>query len=259
MAKIQLGYANHPRKEILSEIEWIARSGFDFIDLFLEPDEGAIEVIDTGKIREKLKSTGMHATGHLAWYLPIGSPLSQIRRAAVQTAKEYAEAYAEIGVSLMTIHSHWPPHLFTAEEGMNWQIESLQEIMEFTIPIGVKVMYEPVDGGYDSPENIRLILDRLPNLLFHLDIGHANLHGRKPDRMIRQFTDRLVHLHLHDNNGYADLHLPPGTGNINWSAVTKAIKEIDYQRTITIEVFSRDLDYILLAQRKVRGWLDLDK
>ena len=35
---IRLGFPNHPRRELSAEIAWIAESGFDFIDLFLEPD-----------------------------------------------------------------------------------------------------------------------------------------------------------------------------------------------------------------------------
>ena len=60
-----------------------------------------------------------------------------------------------------------------------------------------------------------------------------------------------MHIHLHDNDGQRDLHLPMGTGIIDWDALIKTLKRI-YDGTITLEVFSRDKDYVLLSQKKLK-------
>ena len=68
------------------------------------------------------------------------------------------------------------------------------------------------------------------------------------------FLKRSVHhVHLHDNDGRSDLHLPPGAGTIDWAAVVLALKDAGYDGTITLEVFSRDRDYVLLGKRKVEA------
>jgi sugar phosphate isomerase/epimerase len=69
--------------------------------------------------------------------------------------------------------------------------------------------------------------------------------------MIRRFPERLYHVHLHDNDGRSDLHLPPGAGNIDWPGVIQALVDVGYDRTITLEVFSRDREYVLQAKRKI--------
>jgi sugar phosphate isomerase/epimerase len=250
---VKLGFPNNPRRDIIAEIEWIGHNGFDFVDLFLEPDRAAVAAIDPTRVRGALKDAGLEAVGHLAYYLPIASPLPQMRQAAVATVLEYLAVLAEIGVPAATVHANWPPPMFSAKEGIAWQAESLHRILGATSHGSVRIMYEPVDTELDTPENLEAILAELPDLLCHLDLGHCNLSGRNPVAMIRRFGSRLYHLHLHDNDGRRDLHLPPGTGSIDWPAVVRALKEVGYDRTITLEVFSRDRDYVLLAKRKIEA------
>jgi sugar phosphate isomerase/epimerase len=251
---MRIGFANNPRREVLGEIEWIGRNGFDFVDLFLEPDRAAVETIEPARLREALDRLHLEAMGHLAYYLPIASPLPQLRKAAVDAAREYLEVFAGIGVPAVTVHSHWPPRMFSAKEGLGWQMESLRAILDTAKALDVRIMYEPLDTEHDAPEHIETILTELPELLLHLDLGHSNLFGRNPAAMIRRFAARLHHIHLHDNDGRSDQHLPPGAGNIDWRAVMRALREARYDRTITLEIFSRDRDYVLLAKEKVKAW-----
>ncbi|TFG97198.1 MAG: nitrile hydratase subunit beta, partial [Myxococcales bacterium] len=88
-----------------------------------------IECIAPAAIRKALDRRGLDRTGHLAYYLPIGSPLVQMREAAVATVAAYLEAFAVIGVQAVTVHANWPPSFFPVQAGVGWQIESLQAIL----------------------------------------------------------------------------------------------------------------------------------
>jgi sugar phosphate isomerase/epimerase len=248
---MKLGFPNNPRRDIITEIEWIGRNGFEFVDLFVEPDRAAVDAIDPVRVKDALQAARLSAVGHLAWYLPIASPLPRIREAAVAAALEYIAALAKIGVSAATVHANWPPPMFSAKEGIAWQAESLRAILAAAGNLQVRIMYEPVDTELDTPENLEAILAELPHLRCHLDLGHCNLFGRDPVAMIRRFGSRLYHVHVHDNDGRRDLHLPPGTGSIDWTAVVQALRQVGYDRTITLEVFSRDRNYVLLAKQKI--------
>jgi sugar phosphate isomerase/epimerase len=60
-------------------------------------------------------------------------------------------------------------------------------------------------------------------------------------------------VHVGDNNGQEDGHLPVGTGRVNDVAGgLAAIKASGYDRTITLEVFSSDRDYLAMSLKKVR-------
>jgi len=91
----------------------------------------------------------------------------------------------------------------------------------------------------------------LSGLYLTLDLGHANLFGKSIEEFIRKFHTKIRHVHLHDNDGRKDLHLPMGVGNINWEKILKTLKR-NYDGTITLEVFSKDRDYVVLSKEKLR-------
>ncbi len=118
-------------------------------------------------------------------------------------------------------------------------------------------MYEPGTSFSDTVENVSKVLRSVPKLLLNLDIGHVNLFGKNPVRFIKKFHKKIVHVHLHDNNGVADLHLPIGCGIINWKEVIRELKAY-YDGTITLEVFSRDREYVLISRKKLlKLWKEL--
>jgi len=244
---MKLGYPNHPRREILEEIDWIASAGFDFVDLFLEPDKGAAESVDATAVKNALKSHGLGCVGHLAWYLPIGSAMKQMRTAAVDAAKTYLDVFGRIGTPWVTVHASWPTSMFSAAEGIEWQSESLTLLEAAAREAGVGLMFEPVGSPHESREHLEILFARHPQVRFHLDVGHFNLNQRNPLEFARAFASRLVHVHLHDNDGSKDQHLPPGTGRIDWATFIPGLKSI-YDGTITLEVFVNERAYIKLAR-----------
>ncbi len=249
---MKIGCANHPRKKIIPEIKWIAENGFDFVDLFLEPDVCEPTKLNSSEIIKILKNTGLDTIGHTACYLPIGSPLKNLRGAAIESFIEYLDFFKKLDCKKVTIHANWPGGMFNDEDGLKYQIESLLKIIEYSEIIDITVMYEPINTQSDSVENVKKILKAVQNLAFHADIGHCNLHNRKPIEYIKHFKNKLEHIHLHDNNGWADLHLPMGTGNIDWDPLIKFLKSF-YDKTITLEIFSLDKDYILLSLNKLKN------
>ncbi len=248
---MKIGFPNHPRKNIIEEIEWIDKNGFDFVDLFLEEDQAVPEKIDTEKLKQLLKNYNLDIVGHTAWYLPIGSPIKSLREAAIKEAIRYFEVFNKLGVEFVTIHAHWPGIVFSPREGVDFQIESLSKLVKEAEKYDLKLMYEPTDTFNDNIENISVVLQEVPELFFHLDIGHANLFGRKPEEFIEKFYQKLKHVHLHDNFGNADLHLPIGCGAIDWEGALNVLKKY-YDGTITLEIFSRDKDYVLESREKLK-------
>lgn len=69
-----------------------------------------------------------------------------------------------------------------------------------------------------------------------LDLGHVGLVGDEAQDVIRALgSDRLGCLHIHDNNYQGDQHLIPGLGQMNWPAITDALREIGYRGEFTYE------------------------
>lgn len=68
------------------------------------------------------------------------------------------------------------------------------------------------------------------------DIGHANLVGYDQCEALRTVGKRLKSTHFADNHGVKDEHLLPFYGDIDWAAIMKTLKEIEYEGDVTYEV-----------------------
>jgi len=247
---MKIGFPNNPRRDLLKEIEWIGKNKFDFVDLFLEEDMAVPEKINIEKTKKLLKKYELGVVGHTACYLPIGSPIKSLREASVKEILRYFNVFQKLGVRFVTIHSNWPGGLFSEEEGIEFQAETLRKLVKEARKFDLKVMYEPINTYADNIKNISKILKKVPGLFLNLDIGHANLFGRKPSEFIKKFHDKIRHVHLHDNTMNQDLHLPMGCGSIEWRETLKVLKKY-YDGTITLEIFS-DRDFVLLTKEKLR-------
>ena len=78
-----IGVMNYPARSLPEQIEWIGQSGFDFLDLTLEPPGAGSWNIDAPAIRELLAKYSLRVVGHTAPYLPIASPIIRIPKAAM--------------------------------------------------------------------------------------------------------------------------------------------------------------------------------
>lgn len=251
---MKIGYPNNPRKDVIEEIKWISRH-FDFVDFFMEPDKAYYDVMDLEMVKNALEEHEMDIVGHTPYYLPFFSPIKSIRKNAIEEGEKCFNAFEKLGAEFVTVHGSWPP-LFNAKEGLELQIEILEELIRRAEKYGIKVMYESGVKELDNYKNVAKILNALPKLYFHLDIGHASLHGKDACKFIRRLHSRIKHVHLHDNFGKDDLHLPIGVGKIKWEDVIKELKKY-YDGTITLEIFSPH-DYVLLAKKKFEEmWRDL--
>jgi hypothetical protein len=71
--KMQIGAMNHPARDPIGEIEWIAINGFDFVDFTLEPPAAAPDQLDTEAIRAALDEHGLGVVAHTAYFLPLSA------------------------------------------------------------------------------------------------------------------------------------------------------------------------------------------
>jgi len=241
---MKIGFPNNPRKNIYKELEWIGINGFDFVDLFLEKDEAVPEKINSNKLRAILDKHNLNAIGHTAYYLPIGSSVKILRDLTIKETERYFKVFQELGIKFVTIHANWPIDLFTGQEGINFQAHTLRQLIKKARKYNLVLMYEPIDTDKDTLENISKVLDKVPSLFLHLDIGHCNLSNRSPADFIEKFNKKIKHIHVHDNDGTTDQHLPIGKGNINWEETIRVLKKY-YDGTITLEVFVDDKKEVL--------------
>jgi sugar phosphate isomerase/epimerase len=249
---------NHPAREVLDEIRWIGEMGLDFVDLTLEPPQAAAGRVNPKAIRETLDKYRLKVVGHTAYYLPIGSPFEQLRRATVDELKRCMDVFAAIGTKWMNVHPDREAMIHNRQSVIESNLETLSELISASRQWGLGIMIENLPLHFNTAEQLAQLLDPLPDLGLHLDIGHANLRitaetENSTEEILNAYGSRLRHVHLHDNKGgSADLHLPLGAGNLDLSKHIACLKTVGYDGTITLEVFSSDPRYLAYSVETLR-------
>ncbi len=134
-------------------------------------------------------------------------------------------------------------------------LRSLQELLPASRRCGVGLMLENLPGAFNTVAELSELLEPLPEIGLHLDIGHANLQvwQNTAEELLRAFGPRLRHVHLHDNKGgQADLHLALGAGTMDYVRHIRTLKASGYDGTITLEVFAPDRHYLAYSRDILR-------
>jgi sugar phosphate isomerase/epimerase len=255
------GAMNSPLRPILDEVKAIAELKFDYLELAMDPPHGDARTIKKQKseLLEGLKRYDLGLVCHLPTFLSTADLTDRLRRASVEEVIASLEVAAEIQPLKVVLHPSYMMGLgaFVPDLTRAHALESLEIIVEKAHALGLCLCLEnmfPKTQWLTDPEEFVEVLAKFPTLNLLLDIGHAHIEdtgGKKCMRFIEMFPGRIGHLHVSDNFGKEDQHLPIGAGIIDFSNVVKALKKTGYSDTITLEVFSRDRDYLKMSKKKM--------
>ena len=241
-------------------VELCAKAGFDAWDFSMFDmckidwktklpiqDENPLNGTGYLNFARKLKTIGLDNgivcnQSHAPFPVAVPAVRSYLKRAI--------ECTAEAGGEICIIH---PDNDKTAEQNA----EMYAELLPFAKSCGVKIATENMFNwdmaknessfaacatGEDFKKHIDVINDDF--FVACLDLGHAEMRGSGDGavNMIRALGYRLQALHIHDNDHWHDKHQIPFSMNIDFGAIVKTLKEINYQGYFTLEAdaFLRD-------------------
>lgn len=255
----KFGLLTNPSLNVISEIKEIDRLEFDYVEIAIEGPEGNPQILKDkqNEIIELLSHSRFGNStplGHTVPWVDLGSDYERIRQAWVSEAIGEIKLAEELGISIINFHSSAKGMFFGHKRRKiildNW-IKSLDEIISHTVQddnlSNMQIMLENIpvsSSGIHKLEEFKYILDNVPGLKVHLDIPHAFTSGGMQAIIdyIRTFRDKIIHIHWHDNHGLDDEHLPIGKGIIDHNRVVEELKSINYNKTITLEVFTNKQD-----------------
>ncbi len=255
------GAMNSPLRPILDEVKAIAELRFDYLELAMDPPHGDCKSIKKQKrdIQESLMQYDLGLVCHLPTFVSTADLTDRLRQASIDEVLASLEVAADMQPLKVVLHPSYIVGLgaFVPELTRGHALESLEVIVEKAHALGLCLCLEnmfPRTQWLMNPEEFVDILAKFPTVHLLLDIGHAHIEdagGKKCLRFIEMFPGRIGHVHVSDNFGKEDQHLPIGAGIIDFSRIVKALKGIGYNDTITLEVFSRDRDYLKISKKKM--------
>jgi hydroxypyruvate isomerase len=199
----------------------------------LADDEGAGELIRTAKLSIAVaKQLGiprlnLHGTGLDGRGLPI-KPCAAVTGAMWLKAKATLDLIADLG----------------AEAGVTFVLENLNTQVDHPgVPFGKAEDCLALVAAVNRP-SLRLMLD-----LYHAQIGEGNL-----VELCRKALPFIGEIQVADVPGRCE----PGTGEINYSVIAKALAEAGYRGTIGFEGWASGDDELALARFRTAFTVRLD-
>lgn len=255
------GAMNFPVKPVLEELDVISKLGFDYLELTMDAPQAHYSVIRRIKddLLEALERLNMGLVCHMPTFVSTADLTEGLRETSLNEMLKSLEVAAELGAMKVVLHPS--PHrglaVFVIDQVRQYALRSLEAIVKKADRLGLYLCLEnmfPQTNSLVNPEDFVEVFERFPTLRMTLDTGHARIEGKGGTKIlafIERFPDRIYHVHANDNLGKEDNHLPIGAGTIDFPKVVKALKAIGYDETITLEVFSKDRDYLRLSRDKL--------
>lgn len=258
---MKYGAMNFPVKPILNEIKEIGELNFDYVEISMDAPEATPEKIIQQKttIIDLLKYYNMDIIGHLPTFVFTTDLYESIRKASLEENLKALDVLSELGVKKAVLHSGYITGLgkFVIDRVKKYTIESIEIILKRSKELDIKICLENLfsqSNFLSDPKDFKEIFDLLPETFLALDLGHANINPKKNISIdfIHSYPKKVIHIHANDNFGKEDNHLPIGAGVIEFEKIFKELKKIQYDETITLEVFSRDRDYLRISKEKIK-------
>lgn len=259
--EMRYGAMNFPVSPVIKELEAISDMGFDYLELTMDPPQAHYKIIkrQRDEILWALDDRKMGLICHLPTFISTADLTESLRDASLKEVLGSLEVASDLGAVKVVLHPSYITGLgvFVMDRVREYAMKGLKTIVEKADLLGLNLCIEnmfPQSNSLVDPEDFVGIFKSFPTLRMTLDTGHANLESRGSKKIIdfiERFSDRIGHVHANDNFGKEDNHLPIGTGNIDFPVIIRRLKRIGYDDTITLEVFSRDREYLKISKEKL--------
>jgi D-psicose/D-tagatose/L-ribulose 3-epimerase len=226
--------------------------GFDILELACENPK----LIDVQTVKTELEQAGVQ--GLVCGAFGPDRNICSFDPAIRENAKNYIcwliDTAAEIGsetVSGPMYSSVGKEHLENEDDRRKeWDlaVKGIQEMADYAKTKNVKLAFETLNRF--ETDMINTVAQGLvfikdvgrDNVGFHLDTFHMHLEEKSSAGAIRLAGDKIFHFHACENDRGV-----PGTGQVNWIEVAKALKETGYKGPVVIESFTSQVKEIARA------------
>jgi D-psicose/D-tagatose/L-ribulose 3-epimerase len=226
--------------------------GFDILEIAVEDPD----LIDVKATKEVLQENQLEVVvcGAFGPNRNISSSAPEIRENARKYILWLIDAAAELGSETVCgpmYSSVGKDHIDDPlERQAEWQraVSGIREMAEVAQNKNIKLALEALNRFETDMVNVvsqgLQFIDEtgMENVGLHLDSFHMHLEEKDSAAAIRKADTRIFHFHACENDRGI-----PGTGQVRWSEIAKALKDINYEGPVVIESFTNQVKEIARA------------
>ena len=222
-------------------LEHIARIGFDTVDIFQE----AMTI--TKEEKKLIKETCQHHNLPIRSVVVVAAGLvdfnDPVRHFHVERVKKFVDLAKEFGASnvLLVLGEYiWQREVIPPEQQWEWGVEHVKEIGQYAAEYGIEIALELEPfrlSLLNSVPKMARFIDEvgLENVKANIDISHLVLADSSPSEL-KLLKGKAAHVHISDCDGKVHGDLPPGRGVVKFVPYLQAIKELDFDGSISLEL-----------------------
>jgi len=238
--------------DMLKAIPEMAALGFDYVELEGVGFENLQAVIDNREqFRDALRAAGVKLSNFAIILPEVVSENPAIATPALAAFTEGVRTAAYLGSPNVWVDSYFPPvevvsgTLMTEQivfgqqprisipDGFNWArfwehyVRVMKRCTQIAREHGVQLLVEPRVGELTSnSEALLRLLEAVDddNLGVILDTAHQHAQKEMLPLSVEKLGKHIRYVHVADNDGTVNRHFEPGTGNIDWEEVFRALK-----------------------------------
>ena len=196
--------------------------------------------------REQIVDAGLECVG-LHWLLAktsgyhLTKPDDLIREATGDYLAELAQLCADLGGKIMVLGSPQQRNLLegvTHERAMDLAAQAIRRAVPVLEGLDITLALEalgPSEGDFlntaESAIELAQMIDS-PKVRLHLDVKAMSAEEKPIDEIIRESREWISHFHANDPN-----LLGPGMGSVEFESIFAALRDVDYQEWVSVEVF----------------------
>jgi D-psicose/D-tagatose/L-ribulose 3-epimerase len=252
---MQLGLINsawaQSGKDTAYGIRMTKEIGFDTIDIFTDPSE--IDAKERRLIKRECDRAGLPivslacvAVGLIDFNPSVQTFHLQRCRAFLDLAYEY-----EAKNLLLVLGEYiWERQVIPPAEQWQTAIRNVRELGKYAADLGLQIALELEPFKLSLLNNVDSMVRFLgdvdhPAVQANIDISHLHLSHTRPDELAR-LRGKAIHVHISDCDGKVHGDLPPGRGVVDFPSYLHAIKNLQIDGAISIELeYSPEPDKIV--------------
>lgn len=253
--------------DTVTGLKHISRIGFDCVDIATEAiGISKQEVSRVGRASEKLGLPVVSLPFTASGLIDFQKPVREFHIERTKKFIDLARSWRGKNILLVLGEYIWQREVIPPEAQWQWGLESCRRLGDYADRKNIDIALELEPFRLSLLNSIDTMLRFVnecdhPRVRANLDISHLVLSDTGPEE-IKRLKGKAIHVHLSDCDGKVHGDLPPGRGVIKFGPYLQAIKELELDGVVSIELEyapnpKRVLDWVEEAYRETAKRMDL--
>ena len=235
--------------------------GIEIAPFTLAPSANEVTASQRKEVRRTIAEAGLDTVGlHWLFAGPTGLHMTTTDRQIWGRTRDYLSCLldlcSDLGGSVLVLGS---PKQRSIIEGQTkegaWQraVDLLSCVMDQAAELGLTICFEPLSPAETNfintvAQGMKMVRQiNHPNFKIHLDVKAMCSESKPVPDVIRSVrASDIGHFHVNDANLYG-----PGMGEVDYAPIAEAVKEVGWDKWLSVEVFKYDPDPETIARKSI--------